>query len=213
MHIGFPRCGSTWLWKNILPLLDQQLVSGDKENMILFKTADINQYCAHYNKYQISANMNPNLWMIDQSIIQSLNNCTTHVSCILRNPYEFIERYYNFLPDSNDNGSKFVDFVISQGMLQYYNIYCRWNNNFTGKLKFFYFDDLKKDGVEFYRQILEFYDFDANQVSIPATVNCRINTNSASKGIRFTKSQIAIINREIDSFSKLINLSLTHWLR
>jgi hypothetical protein len=211
LHIGFPRCGSTWLWHNIFHYLDQSIDFYDKENQILFQTADLEKYSTHYKKYQVSANMNPNTWMLDQSIIRSLNPYVTHVSCILRNPFEFTERYCNFI--SMTDPITAVDFVLTQGMLQYSTIYQRWRENFNGKLKFFLFEDLENDGTVFYREIVDFYNFDLYNTTIPKTLTSKINSNSNNQKLFFSKHQTNVINDEINKFSKVVNRSLSHWLR
>lgn len=213
IHIGLPRCGSTWLWKNIFPSLDQTMRFADKENKILFNSADINKYYAHYKKYQISANMNPNIWMMDQSIIQSLNRYATHVSCTLRNPFQFVERYYNFLSPTHINSSEFVNFVIMQGMLQYSKIYNRWHANFHKKIKFFLFEKLENDSEQFFKEIFQFYEFDVDKIPPAHLLSEKINVNIKNNKIWFTDAQIKLINQEIDQFSNLIDIPLTHWMK
>jgi hypothetical protein len=215
LHIGMPRSGTTWLWHNVLPALDESARISKKENDILFSTANIATYQKHFNQYQISANMNPNIWMLDTSIIQDLNNCTTHVSMTFRNPFDFANSFLNLINDgikTQNSPTDFVDFLIESNSLSYATVWQRWSSNYYGKIKFFLFDDLISNSKKFCYDIYNFYELDTKLIS-SNVVNQKINVNKQCMTINFSKNQIDCINNEINNFSKLTNICLDHWIK
>ena len=109
VNVGLPRCATTWVWHNILHHLDSDLDIYNKENPLLLN-GNYSQYKDFYNQYTVSANFNPNLWHIDTDLIRYIDQYATHISIIFRNPYEFIERYCDWIkvPDPEQD----VNFII-----------------------------------------------------------------------------------------------------
>ena len=212
INIGLPRCGTSWLWVNLShhPALNFKNYY-IKENTALFDDKNFYKYAETYSPYDISANFNPGLWIIDKDLIKFLGNYSTHVSVILRNPYEYAERYYDFLKD-NDSTDEFINWLIDVKILNYSSFVKRWKDNIPPDVKFkiFYFDDLKKDSKLFLSNYFKF-------IGIDATINdTHKNIINKSKKLQktklnFTENQKNIINGYIDDFSNMIEQDLTHW--
>lgn len=210
LHIGFPRCGSTWVWQNLIqhPALEQPPY--DKENKIMFGD-DYSGYYEFYKSYAVSANFNPNLWFIDSTLIKHLGNYATHVSIMLRNPYNFVERYYDFVNRDQDP-TAFVDDMIDMNYLNYQKICQRWSAILDSKTKFkiFYFDDIKHNSKEFLSNYFTFCDLD---VILANDYNRIVNKSVYSENttICFLDKHKEVINNYIDNFSNYTNTNLSHW--
>ena len=212
LNIGFPRCATTWLW-NIL--IDHPMINfpwDQKENSLIFD-ALCNDYENFYNQYDISANFNPNLWMIDQELIKYLGQHATHVSIILRNPYNFIERYYDFVGRSM-KPNEFIDFLIGCNYVDYSKIVNRWVTNISSSTKFkiFYFDVIEANPKIFLSKYFEFINLDAIMTNdVDQIYNETIHQSRTS--LNFTSKQREIINQQIVDFSKTVNTDFSHWIK
>lgn len=209
LNIGFPRCGSTWLWENLCQHPDLNSPLYEKENAILFSN-NFTSYYDFYKNYNISANFNPNIWLIDTELIKYLNQFTTHISIILRNPYDFVERYYDFIGHSFNHQSEFIDFLINQPHLRYYDICSRWVDNSTAKFSIFYFDDIVTNSGLFLSKYFEFCELDVILAKDFGKIRNQ-NSKELKTKLDFSKEQIKIINRQIDNFSTLSDRDLSHW--
>ena len=212
LHIGFPRCGSSWLWENLIQHPNFDLPEYEKENTIMFNDT-LPEYENFYKNYNISANFNPNLWMIDLALVQYISKYTTHVSITLRNPYDFIERYYDFISRGQDCNT-FIDLMIDLNHLDYQTICCRWHSALDNNVKFkiFYFDDLTADPTLFLSNYFNFCGLDAILIEDCARpVNQSIHSTKTI--IDFLPTHKKIINQYIDNFSNYTNTNLSHWKR
>lgn len=213
LNIGFPRCGTSWLWANLNKHPGINFHSFVKENDFFFNDKNFINYQDQFLPYEISANFNPNLWMIDQELIKFLGNYATHVSIILRNPYSFAERYYDFIKH-NQSHNEFIEWLLFNRFFDYSNIVRRWTNNLPSNtiFKIFYFDDLEHNPTDFLSKYFEFINID---VIIDDTHKQRINQNLKTEKTKltFTDEQKSIINNYIDNFSQLSEKNLTNWKR
>ena len=211
LNIGHPRCGTTWLWQNLIkhPYVDNAVYH--KENQILFTTACFQDYLDFYSRFENSANFNPNIWMIDRELISFLAPHVTHVSAILRNPYDFLERYYDFC-GNNQSHDSFVRWALEYRIIDYKYIFERWSRAIgrDSKLKIFFFDDIKNNPKLFLEQYFAFCDL---PVILDKNFAKAKNTAMGPRStIDFTDYK-NIINEKITAFSDQINYDLTGWLR
>jgi hypothetical protein len=178
VNVGLPRCATTWVWHNILHHLDSDLDIYNKENPLLLN-GSYSQYKDFYNQYTVSANFNPNLWHIDTDLIRYIDQYATHISIIFRNPYEFIERYCDWIkvPDPEQD----VNFIIESKFVDYYEISARWKNNTTKKFNIFYFEDIVSDPKLF---LLNYFDFCEFDCSVPSTFDKVVNQNPKTTKIK-----------------------------
>jgi hypothetical protein len=210
LNIGFPRCGSTWLWRNLTQHPSVDKPGYIKENKIMFDDTYLG-YKDFYKNYNVSANFNPNLWTIDLELIKYLSNYATHVSIIFRNPYDFIQRYYDFIfrgKDTND----IVDRLISLKYVDYQTICSRWVDsiNFNTKFKIFYFDDLVANSDLFLSNYFKFCQLDDILIKDSHIVkNATVHLDKTL--INFSKEHKKTINQYIDNFSTYTNTDFSHW--
>lgn len=212
MHIGFPRCGSTWVWSHLYPHFNCYR-SNEKEISLLQDTPDVSRYVEYYKEKTIGLNFNPNNWMIDQHLIKQLNKVVTHVSITLRSPYEFTERYFDYI-ESNKTAEEFTNFLLDQGMLRYVDIIKRWTNNLDASFSICLFDDLADNPKKF---LQDYYDFCNLNIAIDQSINYNKPINQTKKSTKsqiiFSDNQKKIINHEIEKFQQLVNRSLEHWIK
>lgn len=207
VNIGYPRSGTTWLWNHAK--FEPRL---DKENTILTTTLDFNQYISYYNQHQISANFQTNLWCIDKEIIKFVQKQATHITLIVRNPFDFVERYFDWIHKSQPIDT-LTDYIIYSGFINYRDIVDRWSPG-SSKFKIFFFDDLKTDPEKFLSQYLMFCDLPvvkSKQINYTKEINANPKQNKIK--LNFNHNQIKFINNEIDRFQVVVDRDLSHWKR
>ena len=205
VNIGFPRTGTTWLWYSAGFDPDH-----DKENNILTTDLNFDQYVRYYSQYQISANFNPSLWCVDREIIKFIQQHATHITFIVRNPFNFIERFFDFIHRGEDV-AVLTESLVFGGFLNYKDIVDRWTDSNT-KFKILFFEDLEHDPTKFFQEYMDFCQIPIAKNKI-INYNVKVNANLKQEKIRlnFTSDQTKFINQEIDRFQTLVDRDLTHW--
>jgi hypothetical protein len=205
VNIGLPRSGTTWLWK-----CGEFEPKGDKENDILMKSLEFDRYIKYYNQFQVSANFQPNLWCVDREIIQFVQQHATHITFIVRNPFDFVERYFDWIHRDQEVAA-LVNYILSRKFINYKNIVDRWS---TGAAKFqvFFFDDLDQNPSAFFKEYMSFCQLPVVENNM-FDYNKQVNANPKQKKIKidFTDKQILAINSEIDRFQSIVDRDLTRW--
>lgn len=182
-----------------------------KENTILFDSQDFYSYKNYYQQHDVSLNFQTKLWMVDQELIKFLHNYATHISIMLRNPYDFIERYFDWL--SHDFAhDEFVEWTITMQIVNYQKMVSRWMTPApaTTKCKIFYFDDLRQEPELFFLDYLSFCDL-APVINSDLKTVVNANTKPQKTKINFSKQHIATINNWIDTFSDYIQQDMSDW--
>ena len=138
VNIGLPKTGTDWLWRHagFGPL-------SAKENQILMQELDFDKYIKHYSQYRVSANFQTNLWHVDREIINFVHRHATHISIILRNPFEFVQSYFDWIY-IDQNPQALLNHIVYSGFMQYRDIVDRWNTR-DERFQMFFFDDLEND--------------------------------------------------------------------
>ena len=168
LNIGLPKTGTTWLFKQIekQSWFDQTNIV--KENNLIEKDQNFEQYISKYCNYDYTANFNTRFHTLGSSYIKLLRNIeSSRVSIILRNPFEQLVSYYyhciNCFPSYKQKGYEDPDkslFEWTQDYLQikaltdYSKIIDRWMNFFPN-LKIFVYDDLLNDPDTFLQKYSE----------------------------------------------------------
>lgn len=211
VNIGFPRTGSTWLWNcaGFEP-------SNNKENDILTTSLDFDKYINYYKQYQVSANFFVSLWMVDREIIKFVQQHATHISLVVRNPYNFIERFFDWIDwtnliDCGQDQKTTINYLVTSGYIKYRDIVDRWSTT-DANFKVFFFEDLENNPYKFFKQYMEFCQEPiAKNKNID--YNRKINANPKTQKIKleFSSDQINLINQEIDRFQQVVDRDLTHW--
>jgi hypothetical protein len=205
VNIGQARAGTSWLWKcaNFNPAYG-------KENNILRESLDFDQYIKYYNQYQVSANFQVSLWQVDREIIQFVQKHASHITFIVRNPFDFVERYFDFIYQEQDKKT-LTQYLVSTGYVNYRDIVDRWAIG-AKKFKIFFFEDLANNPKIFFKEYMAFC-----QLPIAKTdafnYNTIVHANPKQEKIKleFTNDQIDFINHEIDQFQSIVDKDLTHW--
>jgi hypothetical protein len=206
VNIGHPRCGTSWLWTHA-----QFEPRHDKENNLLMTTLNFDQYVKYYSQFGVSANFQPNLWQIDRELIDFVQQHASHITFIVRNPYNFVERYFDWIV-TQQNCAELTNYIIEAGFLKYYDTVHRWAPGSTN-FKIFFFEDLESNPKQFFHNYMSFCE-------LPITNNQNINYNkkiNANKKIEkttlvYTSEQINYINQEINKFQQLVDRDLSHWI-
>lgn len=205
VNIGLPKTGTTWLWAHGLftPYFD-------KENTILTDELDFDRYVKYYSRFRDSANFQTNLWCVDREIIKFVQQHATHITMIVRNPYSFIESYFDWI-HVDQSADQLTNFIVDSGFVQYRDIVERWHTN-DHRFKIFFFDDLEQDPFDFFQDYMQFCQMPVvknNNINY----NTKINPNRREQKtkLKFTDQQVNFINQEIDRFQSVVDRDLTHW--
>jgi hypothetical protein len=205
VNIGFPRTGTTWLWKcaGFEPKFD-------KENNILTNSLDFDRYIDYYKKYQISANFQPSLWCVDKEIIEFVHQYATHITCIVRNPFDFVERYFDWIRKDQDH-DVLTQYLVSSGYVNYRGVVDRWASG-PARFRVFFFEDLEQNPAIFFKEYMAFCQLPIAETNT-IDYTTKVNANPKRKKIKlnFTDDQISVINQEIDRFQLVVDKDLTHW--
>ena len=171
LNIGFPKTGTTWLFRQIekQSWFDQKNIT--KEINLIEKDQSFNQYISKYNNYNYTANFNPNLYMLGSSHVKLLHKIrSSSVSITLRNPFEQLVSYYYFsklsghgspIPYENkkDLFQWTDDFLETKSLSNYSKIIDRWMQYFSN-LKIFLYDDLRDNPIAFFEKY-------SNEMNLP----------------------------------------------
>ena len=211
LNIGLAKCGTSWLWEQLRQHPDVCFDGLEKEPPYFLETLDFDAYKKTYQDYDISANFHVATWQIDQCLIQQFDSVVTHASIIVSDPYLFIERFYNWLPQEMSQ-SAFVDMCITSRHVGYEAVVHRWIKNLApGKFKVLIYDDLVDHPDEFLSDYFKFCGL--RDVQIPAAEKV-VNKNSQQKvPMVFSALQIELINQEISEFEQLTGRDFSGWRR
>lgn len=213
LNIGHARCGTTWLWAQLSRHPEVDLSPLPKEPFDFLETADIHRYIETYKQHEISANFHVMTWCLDQTLIRLLNAHTTHATIILSDPYRFIDRLFQWIPQSPLLAQEFVDICISTKIICYKQIVERWSENFDqGKFKILLYDDLAKDPDLFLSDYFSFLGL-SDAVIPGAGMKINVNVHPNNTQVSFSAAQIDLINHQIMDLQPLIDRDLSHWLR
>lgn len=205
VNIGYPRCGTSWLWTHAGFQPTQ-----DKENQILMTSLNFKHYLNYFGQFDVSANFQPNLWYVDREIIKFVQQHATHISIIVRNPYNFVERFYDWIHRTQLQAD-LVNYIINSGYVRYCDVINRWRSD-TVKFKIFLFDDLQSDPQTFLQNYLTFCALPAktdHKSDLYKPINA--NPKQIRTTLKFTAAQINVVNQEIDKFQQLVDRDLSHW--
>jgi len=206
VNIGYPRCGTTWLWE-----CSEFEPRHDKENKLLIEDLNFDQYVKYYSQYRISANFQPNLWHVDTEIIKFVQQHASHITLIVRNPFDFVERFIDFIHPDQAPTENLINYVVYSGYIKYRDVAVRWGSS-TKPFQIFYFDDLEQDPFTFFTEYMTFCQIPiAKNLNIDYNLKVNANPRKEKIKINFTRDQIDFVNHEIDLFQSVVDRNLTHW--
>jgi hypothetical protein len=227
-NVGFPRSGTTWLWKSLINnpkifksnnfVKTRNFVINNKEPRFKKWTTenienripnDTTPIIEKYREYDISMCFNTFDFLCNKEEISRIESYTTHVSLTLRNPFETISNYHGYtrivLPEGGQ--SKYtVDYLID--IFDFSNTVEKWLL-FKNKFKILVYDDLLKDSPNYYKEVCDFIGVESNNCIPEKNVNTIVTPEY--KPIIFTDEQTIQLNSHIDKLSDLIKRDFTHW--
>lgn len=213
LNIGYPKCGTSWLWLNLTKQSWFSNAMGKKENRAFIYRSTVEQYLDQYNKFDITANFLPNMFCVDRYVVKKLSECATiQPSIILRNPYDLYWSLFNYLIHDEPNYDAFVNNLINQHWFNHVDqIIPRWQEQFGDRFKMFFYEDLKTNPEKF------IVDYCAT-MGLPC-IEC-INTeleNTTSYGAKsdstLSPATIAQINKDIMQLQTKLDRDISHWIR
>lgn len=211
VNIGYPKCGTSWLWTHLAHVFKTNYDILDKENSILLDQPNIDVYIEHYRHQKTSMNFQTHLFEIDQSLIKQISCIASHVSVILRNPYELAQSWFVHLNYSGSH-EQFLWFLFDQKFLHMADIVTRWQQNSDKQLGIFFFDHLQQDPQGFLENYLSFCN---SKLALDQTVDYSLPTNQTKDKIQFDFSYEyrQKINDQIARLEQVAGKNLSHWRR
>jgi len=216
-NIGFPKTGTNWIWVQLMqhPLVDCKLDHRYKEH----KAKDINSYKRLYQNFDVSVNLDTHVFydMYDKDYYarpENIHEHTTHITMILRNPYEVLNSMYNMernRRDINFLGSKKdytnLDSNIVKRYSDFKHVFDYWS---VCKLttKYMFYDDLTNDPKRFMYDICE-------HIGIKPFCNTSrgkaFPTDNKDPLVFDNIDTIDYINRGISVIEDKLGRDLSHW--
>jgi Sulfotransferase domain len=213
-NIGYPKTGTTWLYENLCqhPEIDHDYI---KENYFLLEPfLDLENYVMPYEQKEISLNFNTHQWRMHPKLINYLDQYATHVSLVIRNPFIWLDSYYNFCinkgmyPD-NLSTHDFFQQCTKFKFFDYISTIKKWRKHlYKNKLHIFFYDDLCVDPHKFYIKILDMLCLPHQEPNL----NKILVTDHTIKH-QFSYEQIQKLNQHITELEEFEDIDLTHWKR
>jgi hypothetical protein len=179
---------------------------GEKEIQFLFEHSDdVSGYKSQFSEFNVSLNFNPMNWALDTKQLRSLSTVTTHSSICLRNPYDMLYSWYNFVGTRPKN---YVDRYIELNFVDYTDTLRRLRNHFDPLVLLF--DDLNYDPQKFLDSVTNHLGL----TNIPYYSSIEIaNKKKTNDHLEYSDKQVETINICIDEFSEYMGRDLSHWKR
>lgn len=200
MNIGYPKCGTTWLWDTLVQ--NQSITDFPiKENNSLITGCSVTEYCQQYTS-DVSANFSTANMVLDQYVIEQLAHCERiYVSIILRSPIELLWSLYNFL---KINDVDFCGFCYRQYDAKWQVfpsvIIERWQKYFGTRFKIFWYSDLQKDNLKFYINYCNTMGLDSTNAVMPDKINVTTYQQSIPKIDQDIESLLSIEDKKMNMY-------------
>lgn len=209
LHFGMPRTGTTWLFDQLInhPTVDY---NGIKEHRFFIANGTpILEYIDYYKSFNISINMNPLNWTMDNQLLLELDSFVTHYSIGFRNPYTCLNSWFNFKNFKNHRLDFFVKEQLELNMADYKKILKRIKDHVGKQILVLIYDKLIVDPIGYLNTVTDHLGISNHRT--PTLIP--INTSTEKQKLQFTDKEVIIINNLINNFSDYIDKDLTHWLR
>jgi hypothetical protein len=204
-----PRSGTTWLFDQ---LINHSMVDyrGIKEHKFFIeKGTPLSEYIDYYKSFNISINMNPLNWTMDNQLLLELDLLVTHYSIGFRNPYEFLNSWFNYANFKSHRSDFFVKEQLELNMADYKKILKRIKDHVGKQILVLTYDELISNPIKYLNTVTDHLGISNHRrpTLIP------INMSTEKQKLQFTDKEVIIINNLIHNFSDSIDKDLTHWLR
>ena len=150
LNIGYPKCGTTWLWDTLVS--NKSIANhSEKENYALIEGTSVVNYCKQYTA-DVTGNFCPSNIALDRYVIEQLAHLPQmKASIILREPTQLLWSLYTFL---KINDIEFVEWCYRMCDTKWFidpaRIVGRWQHSFGDRFKIFWYDDLTQNNQQFY---------------------------------------------------------------
>lgn len=214
-NLGFPKTGTNWLWLQLMkhPQIDGKLDINYKE----YSAPDLSSYKKIYENFDVSVNLNTHTFhnVIDDHFTspKHIHEYTSHISMILRNPYDVLNSMYNMDKNRNPNfkSSKEEYTNSNSNIVKMYSnfefIFDFWKECKLPVLYLFY-DDLVKEPKEFVHTICEHIGitpfYDPNR-------GVAFQTDKKDPLVFDNQESIDYINKGISVIEDRLGRELSHW--
>lgn len=198
-NIGTAKSGSTWLFEN---LLKSNAIDYNKEKEIKYNIfLNEKNYTEYFKKFNFSLNFQVASWGIDLRQISFIKRHSTHCSIILRNPYQFLDSFYNFIKVTETDGDSFVESIADH--IRYADMLKRWHDH--DNFKIFYYDHMCSNSQNYLNSVTDYLNID-RLIALGA-----INKTSYIKNINLNHFSINQIEQEITKLEDFLQKDFSHW--
>lgn len=213
-NIGFPKTGTNWLWLQFMshPSVDCKLDRNYKE----YRGNSIESYRKIYEKHDVSINLDTHAFarvFPEGHYIrpERIHEHTTHVTMILRNPYEVMNSMYNLEKNRNPN----YKVGIKEYVEQHYQTYADMNQIFEYwksckiPVKYLFYDDLVNDPETYFYNICDYLGLNRYYKDIGIKFKTEINNPLVFDN----ENIIKYINESIYVIEQTLDRDLSYWKR
>lgn len=224
INIGMPKSGTSWLFNRLLdhPDVDFDRREFKENNFFLDNSDNFDLYADPYRDYNVSMNFPTHYYLLADPYgseklptLRAMIGSASHVSITFRNPYDFIQSYYNFCLDKKTidpavTPREFIGHLSHSTALWYGRIYdiiqhqCHLQDK---PFAAFYYDDLSEDYQNFYNSVTSFIGLRQFNVQ-----NNKDNVTRYATEMDVSE-HIGHINSHIRDLEFYSNKNLDHWKR
>lgn len=204
-NIGFPKTGTTWLHTQFLyhPNIDCKPDLNDKEYIGNNKE----DYIRKYERFNISYNLYTHLFREPNKLYYY-----THLTFTLRNIYDLLNSYYNYIKNTNTNAKLNEESYLNlndSNFLMFTDIEKIFEDWKEHNIKFLFYDDLVTDSKKYLYDICDY-------LNIPRYFDKRfikpVFKTSIKEQLKFEDEKIvAKVNHAITIIEDKTQRDLSHW--
>jgi len=214
-NIGFPKCGTSWLYGRFGNMHDVTKLG--KENFWQERSTNEHEfkinYIDHYSSHDITFNFNTQTYTLPIEKIKKVHEYTTHLTMIIRNPWELMESWYNYAIVSSQE-KEYIGTLDTNLMFDFPKVFQNWSFSQI-PVKVMLYDDLCDTPIEFVKEICKYtstrYKGSVTTESILRWYES-INKTVYTKSLPLpNKELINLINNRITETELITGRNLNHW--
>ena len=214
-NIGFPKCGTSWLYGRFGNMHDVTKLG--KENFWQERSTNEHEfkinYIDHYSSHDITFNFNTQTYTLPIEKKKKVHEYTTHLTMIIRNPWELMESWYNYAIVSSQE-KEYIGTLDTNLMFDFPKVFQNWSFSQI-PVKVMLYDDLCDTPIEFVKEICKYtstrYKGSVTTESILRWYES-INKTVYTKSLPLpNKELINLINNRITETELITGRNLNHW--
>lgn len=202
-NIGYPKTGTTWLYHqlNSHPDVDGKISANYKE----YNPYTKEKYMDFYKEFSVSFNLYTLLFTEPNKLYTA-----THITCTLRNLYELLNTWYNYLHYNPNFKMSVNDFLKTDSynfklITNVEKIFNDWKNY---DVKFLFYDDLQKDNQLYFHEICDYLNIKRYYDS---RITPKFKTRITQQILFEDTNLIKYINEKICIIEDHTKRDLSHW--